>query len=401
MQKSLEQIRAYNNETDFSELIRSIWKGKWLVIGVALATLSFGIAYLLLFPKTYTGTLEIWPLPLAKAEVYSELNETEFMPVIDEKRLLINFLDDVKSHTALENAIKASNYATQLEDETDREFAFRVRAAANNFTIVPALENKKNSSTILKFTTQKPKLALDVVSEALVESNQNVNKNLVESFERRRNEYLRWVSYAMADFETSKKLAIVTYKTSVQARLARLNEQAKIARSINLAKGSVSSVPNKNTSSVYLPVPLNERDIEYAMDTAYFGSGAKEDEMGSYLLSQDINESPLYLRGFLAIEEEIKTLQARNSPENFIPSLGRIERDIFKLSQDQTIYRVEQGLAITPIGTGQFDAAVYDIASLEYKSDTKSSIILALSIVLGGMLGIFVLLIRNVLINND
>jgi len=57
--------------------------------------------------------------------------------------------------------------------------------------------------------------------------------------------------------------------------------------------------------------------------------------------------------------------------------------------------------ANTPIGTDQFSAASYDIALIEYESNTKTSLILALSIVLGGMLGIFVLLIRNVLMKQD
>lgn len=400
MPNSPKTTPEYKNETDFTDLIRALWKGKWLVIVITLLAASFGVAYALLFTKTYTGSFEISALPLAKAEVYSELNQTEFMSFLDEKRLLVNFLDDVKNHSALEKAIRAYNYVTPLEDETNIEFAFRVRAAANNFTIEPASEKIKDSSPIFKFTTQNPVLALKIIKDALVQSNKNVNKNLVESFERRRNEHLRWINYSIAGLEISKELAIVTYKTSVQARLARLNEQAKIARSINLAKGSLSTVPNKKISSVYLPLPLKKRDINEAKDLANMGPDDNA-EIGSYLLSQDINESPLYLRGFLAIEEEIKMLQSRKFPERFMPSLAKIERDTFKLSQDQTIQRAEEALSITPIGTGQFSAVVYDLASLEFKSSTKNSLILALSILLGGVLGIFVLLIRNVLNNTD
>ena len=162
-------------------------------------------------------------------------------------------------------------------------------------------------------------------------------------------------------------------------------------------------MPNKNVSSVYLPLPLEKRDINEAIDAANLGSGAnkKENEMGSYLLSQDVNETPLYLRGYLVIEEEIKVLQARKAPEKFIPSLATIESDIFKLSKDRTVQRVNEVLSITPIGTDQFSAVNYDIALMEYQSNAKTSLILALSIVLGGMLGIFVLLIRNVLIKQD
>ena len=72
-----------------------------------------------------------------------------------------------------------------------------------------------------------------------------------------------------------------------------------------------------------------------------------------------------------------------------------------ELLKNKEVKRVEMMLAKTPIGTDQFAAAVYNLDTLVYKNNTKTSLILALSIVLGGMLGIFVLLIRNVLIKQD
>jgi chain length determinant protein (polysaccharide antigen chain regulator) len=402
MSNSPEQSQAYNDEIDLADLIRALWQGKWLVIGVTLATLALGIAYLMITPKSYTASLEISALPLMKVELYEELNTTEFMPLVNQASLLNSFLDDFQSLDSLEQSIKSSNFITQQEDETDEEFAFRIRATANTFSISPNSKKTNDTNFILRFTTQKPKLMNEIVNNALIQSNQNVNKYLVKSFQRRKTESARRIKFSLKDLNSSRKLALASYKTDIQSRLAILDEQAKLARSIKLSVGSLSSMPNKNVSSVYLPLPLEKRDINEAMDITNLGSGAKkEDDIGSYLLSQDVNETPLYLRGFLVIEEEIKSLQSRQSPERFIPSLTIIDRDIFKLQQDPTIERAEEVFANTPIGTDQFSAASYDIALIEYESNTKTSLILALSIVLGGMLGIFVLLIRNVLMKQD
>ena len=49
----------------------------------------------------------------------------------------------------------------------------------------------------------------------------------------------------------------------------------------------------------------------------------------------------------------------------------------------------------------EFRDSKYDVASLDYQRKTKSALVLALAIVLGGMLGIVVLLIRNALIKQD
>jgi len=402
MPNSPEQSQAFNDEIDLADLIRALWQGKWLVIGVTLATLALGIAYLMITPKSYTASLEISALPLMKVELYEELNTTEFMPLVNQASLLNSFLDDFQSLDSLEQSIKSSNFITQQEDETDEEFAFRIRATANTFSISPNSKKTNDTNFILRFTTQKPKLMNEIVNNALIQSNQNVNKYLVKSFQRRKTESARRIKFSLKDLNSSRKLALASYKTDIQSRLAILDEQAKLARSIKLSVGSLSSMPNKNVSSVYLPLPLEKRDINEAMDITNLGSGAKkEDDIGSYLLSQDVNETPLYLRGFLVIEEEIKSLQSRQSPERFIPSLTIIDRDIFKLQQDPTIERAEEVFANTPIGTDQFSAASYDIALIEYESNTKTSLILALSIVLGGMLGIFVLLIRNVLMKQD
>jgi len=402
MPNSPEQSQAFNDEIDLADLIRALWQGKWLVIGVTLATLALGIAYLMITPKSYTASLEISALPLMKVELYEELNTTEFMPLVNQASLLNRFLDDFQSLDSLEQSIKSSNFITQQEDETDEEFAFRIRATANTFSISPNSKKTNDTNFILRFTTQKPKLMNEIVNNALIQSNQNVNKYLVKSFQRRKTESARRIKFSLKDLNSSRKLALASYKTNIQSRLAILDEQANLARSIKLSVGSLSSMPNKNVSSVYLPLPLEKRDINEAMDITNLGSGAKkEDDIGSYLLSQDVNETPLYLRGFLVIEEEIKSLQSRQSPERFIPSLTIIDRDIFKLQQDPTIERAEEVFANTPIGTDQFSAASYDIALIEYESNTKTSLILALSIVLGGMLGIFVLLIRNVLMKQD
>ena len=97
MPNSPEQNQAYKDEIDLADLVRALWQGKWLVIGVTLATLALGIAYLMITPKNYTASLEISGLPAVKTEVYHELNTSDFMPLIDKETLLVSFLDDVRS----------------------------------------------------------------------------------------------------------------------------------------------------------------------------------------------------------------------------------------------------------------------------------------------------------------
>ena len=97
------------------------------------------------------------------------------------------------------------------------------------------------------------------------------------------------------------------------------------------------------------------------------------------------------MKGYVPLKKEIELIQSRKV-EDFIPDLVRIESLKVELIKNTEVLRLQAILAKTPIGTDQFSAAVYNLDTLVYKNNTKTSLILALSIVL---------LIRNVLIRQD
>ena len=143
-QQQPDHNQSFNDEIDLTDLVRSLWNGKWLVIGVTLVSAVLALAYLVLVPKTYTGSLEIAALPNAKADVYTELNATGFVAV-DEQVLLKLFIEEVKSYNGIEHFIKTYGYIEQQEDETGREFTFRLRGTAYDFSLVPpTLGSAKN-----------------------------------------------------------------------------------------------------------------------------------------------------------------------------------------------------------------------------------------------------------------
>jgi len=383
---------AYNDEIDLADLVRSLWNGKWLVIGVAFGTVMLALAYLVLVPKTYTGSFEIAALPSVKADVYTELNATEFMAV-DEQVLLSAFIDDVRSYDGIESFIKSYGYIAQQEDETDREFAFRLRSTAYDFSLVPPTPlTAKNfqPNWVLNVTTQKPDMATQILADSLMLSNQNINEQMGGAFQRRSNEQTRKNKFAIEDLELKKQRVLSQYDFNKKSKLALLNEQAQIARSLDIGKGSLS-----------LPTQSYVKSSTTVFTTVDEDNQRKTNQNEPYVASAANNEALLYLRGYVAIEKEIMMLQSRKSPEAFIPQLAIIEDLKLQLLQDPTVSRANELFANTPIGSEEFSAAVYDLASLEYKSKTKATLVLALAIVLGGMLGIFVLLIRNALVNKD
>ena len=326
MPNSSEQSQAYNDEIDLADLIRALWQGKWLVIGVTLATLALGIAYLVIAPKSYTASLNILALPNSQADVYIELHEAQLIAT-DKQSLLALFVEDLKTQTQSVNGLGLS------------------------------IASVTPTQSRLSFSTQAPGQPTETVADALELAHRNVNQQLELNFSRHSDKLARNNTNAIEalDLERLQKIAIFTFNQNQQ--VATLKEQVKLARFLSIEKGALSSLTGFKALKVYE-------------------------------------------QGYLALEKEIELIQSRKV-EDFIPDLARIEFSQAELLKNKEVKRVEMMLAKTPIGTDQFSAAVYNLDTLVYKNNTKTSLILALSIVLGGMLGIFVLLMRNMLIKQD
>tara|TARA_B100000780_G_scaffold260868_1_gene212904 strand:+ start:68 stop:463 length:396 start_codon:yes stop_codon:yes gene_type:complete len=121
------QYQAANDEIDLTDLVRALWSGKWLVIGVTFAALLLALAYLMLVPKTYTATLAIAPLPMAQAKIYADLNNLQiyelaqlntrvFNPtdlaafmLLDNEMLLTLLLEQIQTGEDIEQAMKLSD----------------------------------------------------------------------------------------------------------------------------------------------------------------------------------------------------------------------------------------------------------------------------------------------------
>ena len=344
MPNSPEQSQAYNDEIDLADLIRALWQGKWLVIGVTLATLALGIAYLMIAPKSYTASLNILALPDSQADVYIELHEAQLIAT-DKQSLLALFVEDLKTQTQSVNGLGLS------------------------------IASVTPTQSRLSFPTQAPGQLTETVADALELAHRNVNQQLELNFSRHSNKLAANNTTAIEALDLERQQAIVLFKAKQDQQIVALTEQAQIARTIDLDVGSFTSYFN--------------------IETNYETKTNKEHNTNSFSGTE-----AAYLKGHVVLEKEIELIQSRKV-EDFIPDLARIDFLQAELLKNKEVKRVEMMLAKTPIGTDQFAAAVYNLDTLVYKNNTKTSLILALSIVLGGMLGIFVLLIRNVVIKQD
>jgi chain length determinant protein (polysaccharide antigen chain regulator) len=365
-----EPSQQYNDEIDLADLVRSLWKGKWLVMGTALATVILALVYLITVPKTYTGTLFIAPISIVDANKYLILNETELLNV-EINQLESLFIENLQAFDGLKKFAEEKKYIKRLENESNLEFTERKERVVRESFILSKQANKKGDiepKWTMELTTHQPELAIEVLSNALSFSNDNVNIQMQKTFDIQTTIRARNIAMEIKDISINADILISQEKLNAQIRIAFLKEQAILARAIGIEKHT-------------------HTEQTFATQSA--------------LVTNVNQEQPFYLRGYVAIEKEIDILSSRQAPELFIPELAGLEKRKEQLLRDQSVERAKIAIKSTPIGTDTFKAAAYDLSAIKFKSKTKTSLILALSLVLGGMLGIFVLLIRNALVRQE
>jgi len=378
---NLEQSQKNDYEINLTELFRIMWDGKWLISGITAIASIIAVIYLIFLQTVYIGTLEINPLRDSEASKY---NEIDFIN-LSATRLERLFFQDLITYKGFEESILRNSYLKKNENETERDFSVRVKRVAREFFLSKS-EQKKGTKLTLSLITSQPDLAVKVVTDALLISNNNVKIQVESKIDRHLSAYTKGIKNKLEDIEISSNLSLGNEKLKIQSRLAFLIEQTAIAKVLDIKINTINP-----TEYSFLPTSTQEITTKKTLVNSI---------SINKLVTSIKKEEPYYLRGYLSIDKEIEILSSRESPKLFIAKFIENELSKERLLLDRTTIRAREAITSSPIGNDTFMAVSYDIDSIKLKSTTKSLLILVLSIILGGMIGIFVLTIRNLVKKN-
>jgi LPS O-antigen subunit length determinant protein (WzzB/FepE family) len=360
-------VPAQDDEIDLLELITTVWDGRWFIVAVASVCVFFGGAIALLLPKTLSGEFDLRPIPSWSSQDYAGLNALEFFNV-DRDRLFELFIEDVSNKGTLEAAIRQYSNNKRQIDETDLEYNDRLVTEAHGFQLLPPSnpENTRNRDPrrfwSMAVKSQEPEETIRLIlGEALSNSQSNVRQVLQRSFEQFVYVQRNTLANRLEDIATERDNLFEDYDKQIDMRLSFLKEQAEIARTLGIAKNT--------------------------LDAQVF-------QAGSALVSNVNIEPPFYLRGFEAIDKEIKLLQDRGRKDAFIGDLITVEQQARAIEQSKLIDRAVVAFGSTPLVTGDFRAASYAIATMGLKPNVRSVLIVLASAVIGGFIAMVVVLIR-------
>ncbi|WP_340242929.1 Wzz/FepE/Etk N-terminal domain-containing protein [Roseobacter sp. HKCCA2468] len=364
-----------NDEIDLIELLQSLWDGKWLIGGVSAAALSIGGAYVALTPDSFDGRLELRPISINSQSAYLELNELDYFNISPD--LLLNTFADVllEGQVFIEqmdtlSVLNRSNYDSEAEyrdalsQKSFEEIKISQSLPPENVTIDPE-EGQLTTPWVIEISGDHIETTTTLLTNALTRAEEITRSRLIENFEVLAANTERSQAYTIEDTETEIENAFEDYTTQLSDRLEFLQEQAQIARALNVARNTLEV--NSFTQ-------------------------------GTSILANVNAETPFYMRGYEAIEKEIDLLQSRTSADAFIPNLRELQTRIRSTQQDRTLERAVAAIEASPIHEPErFTAARYDIASLDVEYHKKTPLILALSMILGVFVGAVSVLIRGAL----
>lgn len=350
-----------SDEIDLRDLIRAIWDGKITIIVSVIAAALLAVGFVKLVPQTYKASMPIEHVDSFVEAQYQPLAESGMLQV-DAQRLMAQFADQFD--TMLADKLISSGYIEKKSDESDAQFYIRLSAEVAQFKFAQPTQKQQQAGQThwqLSYTTKQPDLSRTMLSELFADINLTLQQQLSDEFNLRLQHHQISLDDQIEDLSLEINALAQAYQSRIANRIAILKEQATIARELNLDKHQL----------------LNSMDT--AQDVFLLGS----------------QDNPQYLNGYIALEREVSLLEKRQDPTLFLPKLDELKAQEYALQNDQTIERAQKLFQQTPIATDGFSAVRTNIAKLQLKAKISPVMALALAIVLGGMLGLLILLVRN------
>ncbi|MDB9771904.1 Wzz/FepE/Etk N-terminal domain-containing protein [Alphaproteobacteria bacterium] len=364
--------RKYDDEIDLLSLFETIWDGKWkIVLIVAVSLLSF-LGFNIVKPSaTFTATTEIKPITSVEFDKYilfnSSLSIFEKEDNIDKENKTFNIFE-ITPTSLLNSYIEVIEEGSLLETGIDK-FGL-INKEDFDIEILKPIKEKKEKRTYhilsAKYNDKdkwkdKWKDLLTFVNE---EANKKVKASIISHFATKVSVEKEKKDFKIENLNNQIKNVKKDYEEIMKNRLAFLAEQALIARKLDIKKNIIQPQTVINTTDLAM----------------------------SNLI---IDGNALYLRGYEAIEEEIRLIKARKNKIAFMPDLYKLQQQKRDLEQDKFLERAVELFNKTPLNQNDFQATIVKVAKTNYKTNNKTNLYYALALVLGGMIGVVYVLIAN------
>ena len=366
----MSEVRPpYDDEIDLFEFFETFWDGKWKIILTTFVAAIIGVVFSVVKPNSFEVST---PFQSGKASVfitYTSLNDllksNQFSFSVEENSIFKMFIAEFNDYDEIVDAVSTSEFVQKSIKDLDDDVKQRALINfAKAFELKAPSKNEENWTLSFEWhdDIEGAKLFNDAIRQTLSNikniSVSNVNE-LAEAIDIRNTRNLE---------QLRNKLSVIE-KNQIdrnKKRIQYLREQSAIAKELG--------------------IETNRLDA----------NALSQSSQSAISLSVSSNAVPFYLRGYKAIDKEIALTEGRSDEEKLLIADGYIQtkEEIVSLETDLSSSQLRNAAEVIandiPNDWVQFDLSIADV-----KSQKKSMLYVALSIVLGGMVGTMYVLISN------
>lgn len=339
------RVTGYSDEIDLFELAQNLWKQKLLISLVTLTITALAAGYAFLSAPVYESKSSILPPRSADIAGYNLGRSEVGLSKFTIKKIYSIFTQNLRSE-GLRREFFEQVYLPAQTASQDAKAKDQLRESFN----------KKLSVTNPDVKNSPERFAITLQSTDRQQTAKWVNMYVDLAAEKTRKDIADTVSTEVSMQAKSIQAHIAVLREGARKyredRIVRLSEELEVAEKVGL------QAPQINASRI---------------------SSDGEPE-------QYVDGNLMYMRGAKAIRAELDVLQNRKNDDPFIAGLRELENQLEFLAK----------VSVSPDGV-----AVFTLDSAAEVPETpikpKKALILALGLVLGGMLGVFIALIRSML----
>ncbi|WP_312301276.1 Wzz/FepE/Etk N-terminal domain-containing protein [Stutzerimonas nitrititolerans] len=407
------------DEIDLVELFRALWRQKLLIIGVTLIAAVIAAAYAFLATPYYETRTYLRPVPKSNLD---QLNETGIYKLTPEEAInrvagglssYDNRLDFFLNNQELFQNIPKRG------DSLEQTFAAFNETAFEMLHPDPKKTDNRSAFVGLKLTYPKGMDGASVVNDFVSYVVELERQEIADDLESLINNRLSSLDMKMeaqrANYNASKEAKIAALleesalnRARLQDELAALREELKTRRTHRIQKLN-EAIAIAESLGIRTPTTPS------AM--------TQSTRSGTQVIRTEVTnqEIPLYFMGTEALAAERDALANRESDDFIEPSIAEIQSELAMLENNREVEilqeRDQEDLYLTDLAQLREEAArlkgikldterlrLVRLDQLALQSlnpiKPKKAMIIALGLVLGGMLGVFIALVRSLMVRS-
>jgi len=410
----VQQPTSPNDEIDLVELFRALWRQKVLIVGVTLLVTALAACYAFLATPYFETRTYLRPVPQSNLD---QLNETGIYKLTPEEAIN-RVASGLSSYdNRLDFFMNNQELFPNIRDDSDRlEQAFAEFNEESFEMLFPDPKRTDNRSAFVGLKLTYPEgvagasvvnafvaFVLDLERREIAEDVESLISNRLASLEMN-------IEAQRANYNASKEAKIATLLENDALKRAQLQDELSTLRD-ELKTRRTNRIQQLNEAiSIAESLGIRKPTSPTAMSDSARGN--------TQVIRTEVTnrETPLYFMGTEALTAERDALVGRKSDDFIEPRIAEIQSELAMLENNREveILRSREGedlylsnlaelreeaarLKGIKLDTDRLRLVRLDQPALEPSNPVKpkKAMILALGLVLGGMIGVFVALVRS------